>query len=253
MVHSPCSAGPCVYAPLIMSSSWGTRSRGASGRLRSRPRATAPDLATMRAVAVGAIFRRVVDRFCRLDLGGDVFVTADSQVRRVFDGELVQVLLGLVALLTFSDFAKIRPVAVLMISDVGVAFTARTRGGRVDRPGRFGRARPGLRRTGQQECAQGNDKARRTRPSLAHCSTPFERIWIVESRTGPIPDSDFVGRNHPRSWFTYCRSDSREANDMLPRLTRVPPFAEGSLCYWNGARLSAPVRIIAQPAPRRPR
>jgi hypothetical protein len=128
----------------------------------------------MRIVAVGAVFRRVVDRFRRRDLGGDVFVTAHAQVRRIFDGELVQISLGLVALLTFSGFGEIRPVAALMISDFGVAFAARTRSGRVDCPGRLGRARPGLRRTGQQECGQGNDKARRTRPSPVHCSTPLE-------------------------------------------------------------------------------
>jgi len=105
----------------------------------------------MRVVTVGAIFRRIVDRLRRFDLGSDIFVTANAEARRVFDGELVQVFLGLVALLTFPYFGKIRPVAVLMISDVSVAFATRTRGGRVDRPGRFGRVRPGLWHSAQQK------------------------------------------------------------------------------------------------------
>jgi hypothetical protein len=86
------------------------------------------DRSAMRTVAVGAVFRRIVDRFRRIDLGGDVFVTAGAQVRWIFDGELVQVSLGLVTLLTLSDFGEIRPVDVLMISDIGVTFAARTRG-----------------------------------------------------------------------------------------------------------------------------
>jgi hypothetical protein len=100
------------------------------------------DASTMRIMAVGAVFRRVVDRFRRCDIRGDVFVTADAQVRRIFDRELVQVFLGLVALLTFSGFREIRPVDVRLTCDIGVTVAVRTRSGRVDRLGRFGRARP---------------------------------------------------------------------------------------------------------------
>jgi hypothetical protein len=95
------------------------------------------DASTMRIVAVGAVFRRIVDRFRRLDIRSDVFVAADAQVRRIFDGELVQVFLGLVALLTFSGFREIRPVDVWIITGVGVTVAVRTRGGRVDRLGRL--------------------------------------------------------------------------------------------------------------------
>jgi hypothetical protein len=78
----------------------------------------------MRIVAVGASFRRVVDRFLRLELGGDLFVTADAQARRVLDGKLVQIPLRLVALLAFSSCGEIRPVDVFMVSGVGVTIAA---------------------------------------------------------------------------------------------------------------------------------
>jgi hypothetical protein len=132
------------------------------------------DRSTMRIVAVGAVFRRVVDRFRRLDLGGDVFVAANAQVRWIFDGKLVQVFRRRVALLTFSSICEIRPVIARMVSDIGVTFAIRTRRGRVDRLGWLSRAHPDLRHHRQQKCDRENDKARGTRPSPVHYSTPLE-------------------------------------------------------------------------------
>jgi hypothetical protein len=79
----------------------------------------------MRVVAVGATFRRVVDRFLRLELGADLFVATDAQTRRVLDGKRVQVSLRLVALLALSGCGEIRPVDVLVVSGVGVTIAAR--------------------------------------------------------------------------------------------------------------------------------
>jgi hypothetical protein len=76
-------------------------------------------------VAIGATLRRVVDRFPRLELGGNFFVAADAQARRFLDGKLVQVTLGCVTLLTFSGRGEIGPVDVLMVSGVDVTIAAR--------------------------------------------------------------------------------------------------------------------------------
>ena len=97
-------------------------------------------LASVWVVAVGAVLRGVVNRLLRLDLLADLFVAGDAEARGIVDAELVQVFLGLVALLAFSDSPQVRPVEFAVLEGFGMALAAHARSGGVDRLG-------GLRRT----------------------------------------------------------------------------------------------------------